>query len=61
MMKISPWACALTLLLADFFAEWLHEVPNYDNALMVSWYQFVAIMIYYFIWIRPELVDGKLR
>lgn len=49
--------CSISLMIANFMVEWFHDVPNYDAATLASWHQFVAIMVFYFVWIRPEIKD----
>lgn len=46
-------ACIITLTLANFlYAVWFRDAPIYADVLFVSWHQSVAILVYYFIWIR---------
>ena len=60
MRLIHAIICALSLVAANFLVEALHDAPNYSDAGLVSWHQFVAIMIYYFIWVRPETKEHEI-
>jgi hypothetical protein len=53
------FVCSISFVLANFLCEWLHAVPDYNAASLASWNQFVAIAIFYFIWIRPNEFDVK--
>ena len=59
MKLIHAIICALSLLAANFLVEYFKDA-NYSDAGLVSWHQFVAIMIYYFIWIRPEAKEYEI-
>lgn len=48
--------CIISLALANFGVEWFHnDVPNYLDALAITWHQLCALLIYYFLWVREEL------
>ncbi len=47
--------CSLTMILACFLVEAWHDVPNYGKALETGWNQTVAILIYYWLWVKEEL------
>lgn len=42
--------CIVCLAIANFGVEAFREVPNYIEAVKVTWNQLVAVMIYYFFW-----------
>jgi len=42
--------CFISLALANYIVEGLHDVPNYEEAAKVSWTQLWALVIYHFIW-----------
>ena len=47
--------CIISLLLGNLSAEWFRDAPIYANAVEATWHQLCALLIYYFIWVRPEL------
>jgi hypothetical protein len=46
--------CALSLIAACFLVESLHDVPDYAHAAEIGWQQFIAIMIYNWLWVKEE-------
>ena len=51
---IGALVCSITLTFAAVLVEWFHATPDYFNAAEIVWHQTVAIMLYYFIWVRPD-------
>ena len=49
--------CAIFMGIGVVVAESWHEYPNYEQAGLIVWEQFVAIMTYYWIWVRPKLKE----
>ena len=49
--------CSISFAIADFGVEYFRDVPNYSDAAHATWNQFVALMTYYFIWVRPEMKE----
>lgn len=42
--------CLITLALANYIVQGLHDVPNYAEAAKVTWSQMWALIIYYVLW-----------
>jgi hypothetical protein len=59
MNMIGAIVCALSFITANFGVEFFKDYPNYSSVGLVSWHQTVAIAVYYFIWVRPELKDAR--
>ena len=47
--------CSISLLLSNLGVEYFRPTPDYIHAFLISWEQFVAIAIYHWLWVSPEL------
>ena len=57
---INAIICWVTLILANLGVEYFHG-GDYLQVAQTSYNQLLAIMIYYFIWVRPEIKQLKER
>jgi hypothetical protein len=46
--------CTISLALANFGVEAWRDTSDYVHAGLITWEQFVAITIYYWLWVCPE-------
>ena len=46
--------CSFTMILACFLVEAWHDVPDYGHAAEIGLQQFVAILIYNWLWVKEE-------
>lgn len=47
--------CSFSLLMANLGVEYFRPTPDYLNACYIAWQQFVAIGIYYCLWVPNEV------
>lgn len=59
-MFSGAFLCVISLLVANFGAEYF-MTQNYMSAVEATYHQAVAIAIYYFIWVRPQVLSGNVR
>ena len=52
--------CCLSLITANFLYAWING-GDYTDAVHTSHNQLLAVMTYYFIWVRPEIKQLKER
>jgi hypothetical protein len=46
--------CIISLSIANFGVEYFSSVADYADAARTTWHQFIAMVIFYYLWVVPE-------